>query len=155
MLPRRVSARRSHVLFLELPQYRRLVTQVGVLQRCCSRPAFRETRRPFSLIDSGRTATWSTANPLGRDSEECSVTTNDLCDQETAPLTPKSFIYNRHPYSQAGRHGFESRLPLHVFNHFHTSPNQLLSHLSQSGCPLDSPDPNLLCRPLFGFCAAD
>jgi hypothetical protein len=34
---------------------------------CRSQPAFRETRRPFSLIDSSRTATWSTANPLGRD----------------------------------------------------------------------------------------
>jgi len=42
-----------------------------------------------------------------------SVKTIDLCDQKTAPLTPKSFIYNRHSYSQAGRRGFESRLPLH------------------------------------------
>jgi hypothetical protein len=51
-------------------------------------------------------------------SEECSMTTNDLLDQKTAPLTPKSFIYNRRPYSQAGRRGFESPLPLHVFNDF-------------------------------------
>ena len=41
------------------------------------------------------------------------------------------FVSNLLSYSQAGRHGFESRLPLHLFNHFHTSPNQLLSHLSQ------------------------
>ena len=41
--------------------------------------------------------------------------TIDLCDQKTAPLTPKSFIYNRRSYSQAGRRGFESHLPLHVF----------------------------------------
>jgi hypothetical protein len=40
----------------------------------------------------------------------------DLCDQKTAPLTPKSFIYNRRSYSQAGRRGFESLLPLHPFN---------------------------------------
>src|ERR1017187_5490734 len=32
---------------------------------------------------------------------------------------------------QAGLRRFEPRLPLHLFNHFHTSPNQLLSHLSQ------------------------
>ena len=41
-----------------------------------------------------------------------SVKTIDLRDQKTAPLTPKSFIYNRRSYSQAGRRGFESRLPL-------------------------------------------
>jgi hypothetical protein len=35
------------------------------------------------------------------------LTTNDLCDQKTAPLTPKSFIYNRQPYSQAGPRGFD------------------------------------------------
>src|ERR1035437_2999628 len=33
--------------------------------------------------------------------------------------------------SQAGRRGFEPRLPLHLFNHLHASPNQPLSHLSQ------------------------
>ena len=33
--------------------------------------------------------------------------------------------------SQAGRRGFEPRLPLHLLRHWHTSPNQLLSHLSQ------------------------
>jgi hypothetical protein len=27
----------------------------------------------------------------------------DLHDQKTAPLTPNSFVYNRHPFSQAGR----------------------------------------------------
>src|ERR1700733_13729814 len=48
-----------------------------------------------------------------------SVKTIDLCDQKTAPLTPKSFIYNRRSYSQAGRRGFESRLPLHLFNNLH------------------------------------
>jgi len=52
-----------------------------------------------------------------RDSERRGLTTNDLSDQKTAPLTPKSFIYNRHPFSQAGRRGFESRLPLHIFNY--------------------------------------
>ena len=36
----------------------------------------------------------------------------DLNDQKTTPLTPKSFIYNRYPFSQAGRRGFEPRLPL-------------------------------------------
>ena len=45
--------------------------------------------------------------------------TIDLCDQKTAPLTPKSFIYNRRSYSQAGRRGFESLLPLHHFNNLH------------------------------------
>src|SRR3984957_13471873 len=34
-----------------------------------------------------------------------SVKTIDLCDQKTAPLTPKSFIYNRRSYSQAGHAG--------------------------------------------------
>src|ERR1039458_5531854 len=37
----------------------------------------------------------------------------------------------RMPASQAGRRGFESGLPLHLFNNLHASPNQLLSHLSQ------------------------
>lgn len=37
------------------------------------------------------------------DSERRGLTTNDLSDQKTAPLTPKSFIYNRYPFSQAGR----------------------------------------------------
>jgi hypothetical protein len=41
-----------------------------------------------------------------------SVKTIDLSDQKTAPLTPKSLIYNRRSYSQAGCRGFESRLPL-------------------------------------------
>ena len=41
-----------------------------------------------------------------------SVKTIDLCDQKTAPLTPKSFIYNRRSYSQAGRSGFGVRLCL-------------------------------------------
>jgi hypothetical protein len=45
-----------------------------------------------------------------------SVKTIDLCDQKTAPLTPKSFIYNRRSYSQAGRRGFDPRLPLQSFN---------------------------------------
>ena len=45
-----------------------------------------------------------------------SLKTIDLYDQKTAPLTPKSFIYNRRAYSQAGHRGFESRLPLHPFN---------------------------------------
>src|SRR5882724_1908129 len=27
--------------------------------------------------------------------------------------------------------------------------------MQPTGYPLDSPDPRLLCRPLFGFCAAD
>ena len=44
------------------------------------------------------------------------VKTMDLCDQKTAPWTPKPFIYNRRSYSQAGRRGFESRLPLQFFN---------------------------------------
>jgi hypothetical protein len=51
-----------------------------------------------------------------------SVKTIDLCDQKTAPLTPKSFIYNRRSYSQAGRRGFESRLPLHSFNNLRAFP---------------------------------
>ena len=41
------------------------------------------------------------------------------------------FVSNLLSSSQAGRRGFEPRLPLHLFNHLHTSPNQLLSHLSQ------------------------
>jgi hypothetical protein len=40
------------------------------------------------------------------------------------------FVSNLLSSSQAGRRGFESRLPLHLFN-LHASPNQLLSHLSQ------------------------
>ena len=42
------------------------------------------------------------------------------------------FVSNLLSSSQAGRRGFESRLPLHLFNHLQLSPNQLLSHLSQS-----------------------
>jgi hypothetical protein len=34
-----------------------------------------------------------------------SVKTIDLSDQKTAPLTPKSLIYNRRSYSQAGHAG--------------------------------------------------
>ena len=56
-----------------------------------------------------------------------SVKTIDLCDQKTAPLTPKSFIYNRRSYSQAGRRGFEPRLPLHLFNNLGESGNFLHS----------------------------
>jgi len=84
-----------------------------------------------------------------------SVKTIDLSDQKTAPLTPKSLIYNRRSYSQAGRRRFEPGLPLHLFNNLHASPNQLLSHLSRTGYPLDSADHNLLCRPFCGFCTAD
>jgi len=43
-------------------------------------------------------------------------------------------IFNPGSASQAGRRGLESRLPLHLFNHLHASPNQLLSHLSQLDC---------------------
>ena len=57
-----------------------------------------------------------------REPERESLKTIDLCDQKTAPLTPKSFIYNRHPFSQAGRRGFDPRLPLHVFNELHVLP---------------------------------
>ena len=39
--------------------------------------------------------------------------TEDFPDQKRAPWTPNSSIYNRNPFSQAGRRGFESRLPLH------------------------------------------
>jgi len=39
------------------------------------------------------------------DSERRGLTTNDLSDQKTAPLTPKSFIYNQYPFSQAGDAG--------------------------------------------------
>ena len=41
------------------------------------------------------------------------------------------FVSNLLSSSQAGRRGFESRLPLHPFNNLHASPNQLVSHLSQ------------------------
>src|ERR1039457_2926798 len=51
--------------------------------------------------------------------------------QEMSPWPQKFFIVKRRPYSQAGRRGFESRLPLHLFNNLHALPNQLLSHLSQ------------------------
>src|ERR1022692_2459465 len=36
--------------------------------------------------------------------------------QEMPPWPQKFFIVKRRPYSQAGRRGFESRLPLNVFN---------------------------------------
>jgi hypothetical protein len=52
-----------------------------------------------------------------RDRDGRSLKTKDLTDQKTSPLTPKPFIYNRNPFSQAGRRGFESHLPLHLFNH--------------------------------------
>ena len=52
------------------------------------------------------------------------------------------FVSNLLSSSQAGRRGFEPRLPLHFFNHLHASPNQLLSHLSQlAAC---GPDPKAL-----------
>ena len=60
-----------------------------------------------------------------------SLKTIDLCDQKTAPLTPKSFIYNRRSYSQAGRRGFESPLPLHFFNNFRQSQRLLNARFSR------------------------
>ena len=51
---------------------------------------------------------------ITRSAGKGSVKTIDLWYQ-TAPLTPKPFIYNRRSYSQAGRRGFESLLPLHHF----------------------------------------
>ena len=65
---------------------------------------------------------------------------SELRGQESTPWTHKSFIYKQGLISQAGRRGFESRLPLHLFNHLHASPNQLLSHLSQSGLVMHCSD---------------
>ena len=56
-----------------------------------------------------------------------SVKTIALYDQKTAPLTPKSFIYNRRSYSQAGRRGFDPRLPLHKINSLGETSNFLHS----------------------------
>jgi hypothetical protein len=53
---------------------------------------------------------------INQEGENRSLKNIDLYDQKTAPLTPNSFIYNRYPFSQAGRRGFEPRLPLHIFN---------------------------------------
>jgi hypothetical protein len=49
------------------------------------------------------------------------------------------FVSNLLSSSQAGRRGFESRLPLHLFNNLHASPNRLLT---PGGAPAD--------RRLFG-----
>jgi len=40
---------------------------------------------------------------------------SELRSQESTPWTHKSFIYKQGLISQAGRRGFESGLPLHVF----------------------------------------
>jgi hypothetical protein len=53
---------------------------------------------------------------INQEGENGSLKNLDLYDQKTAPLTPNSFIYNRYPFSQAGRRGFEPRLPLHLFS---------------------------------------
>ena len=47
--------------------------------------------------------------------------TKDLLVRETALSTPKSLLFNRDPFSQAGRRGFESHLPLHRINNLHGS----------------------------------
>jgi hypothetical protein len=48
--------------------------------------------------------------------ETGSLKTEDFPDQKRAPSTPNSSIYNRNPFSQAGRRGFDPRLPLQLFN---------------------------------------
>jgi len=47
--------------------------------------------------------------------ENRSLKTEDFPGQKRAPSTPNSSIYNRNPFSRAGRRGFEPRLPLHLF----------------------------------------
>ena len=64
---------------------------------------------------------------INQEIENGSLKNIDLYDQKTAPLTPNSFIYNRHPFSQAGRRGFEPRLPLHLFNNLGEASNFLHS----------------------------
>ena len=59
------------------------------------------------------------------------------------------------PASQAGRRRFESGLPLHLFNHLHTSPNQHLSHLSQLGIAATGREGLKICpkcRHRLAFC---
>ena len=99
-----------------------------------------EIPRTFVPLSTGRTAIevclWRGLQIylvylINQERENGSLKNIDLCDQKIAPLTPNSFIYNRHPFSQAGRRRFESGLPLHLVNHLHASPNQILSHLSQ------------------------
>jgi hypothetical protein len=41
---------------------------------------------------------------------------SELRGQESTPWTHKSFVYKRRLISQAGRRGFEPRLPLHKIN---------------------------------------
>jgi hypothetical protein len=50
------------------------------------------------------------------DAETVLLKTEDFPDQKRAPSTPNSSIYNRNPFSQAGRRRFEPGLPLHLFN---------------------------------------
>jgi hypothetical protein len=52
--------------------------------------------------------------------EDPSLKTEDFPDQKRAPSTPNSSIYNRNPFSQAGRRRFDPGLPLHIFNNLHT-----------------------------------
>ena len=77
--------------------------------------------KPRTTIQASRYLVYLNNRAAGKRS----VKTIDLCDQKTAPLTPKSFIYNRRSYSQAGRRGFESRLPLHLFNNLQASRQRL------------------------------
>jgi hypothetical protein len=47
-----------------------------------------------------------------QDGEKRGQKTKDLLVRETALSTPKSLLFNRDPFSQAGRRRFESGLPL-------------------------------------------
>ena len=56
-----------------------------------------------------------------QDGENRGQKTKDLLVRETALSTPKSLLFNRDPFSQAERRGFDPRLPLHVFEQLRNS----------------------------------
>ena len=60
---------------------------------------------------------------------------SELRGQESTPWTHKSFVYKRRLISQAGRRGFESRLPLHLFNHLCARSCPLACWVTQSARP--------------------
>ena len=65
---------------------------------------------------------------------------SELRGQESTPWTHKSFIYKQGLISQAGRRGFEPRLPLHVFNNLAVSIGPLgACYLSEMECSDSNP----------------
>jgi len=74
-------------------------------------------------------------------SENPSLKTEDFPDQKRAPSTPKSFIYNRDPFSQAGRRGFDPRLPLQEIQQFVDlhDHSEMIEYVIQQNDPASAP----------------